>query len=85
MKIVMVVARVIFENKNYHETISSYLAIYRSLYRLTVDDLNFILNNSEKLENLPDPVVCNVVYRLSLTIQTQGKIFYLRGSIFNTI
>ena len=57
----------------------------RSLCRLTVDDLNFILNNNEKLESLPDPVVSSVVYRLSLTVQTQGESLRLRDSIFDII
>ncbi|CAF5077790.1 unnamed protein product, partial [Rotaria sp. Silwood1] len=47
------------------------LTVNRSFGRLTIDDLNFILNNNQKLESLPDPVMSNVVYRLSLTIQTQ--------------
>ncbi len=84
MKIVMILIWVNFTRKYCRQRISCCLAIHRSLCRLTVDDLNFILNNNQKLESLPDPVESNVVYRLSLTIQTQGE-SYCWQDIFNII
>ncbi|CAF4060832.1 unnamed protein product [Rotaria sp. Silwood2] len=45
----------------------------RSNLKISVADLNFALQHNEKLEELPNRIETNVIYRLSLASNTKGE------------
>ena len=57
-----------------HLKISSNLETNRFNIKLNIQDLNFALLNEEKLENLPDKIEVNVIYRLALASNTKGEL-----------